>query len=48
MRMRPPSKSEEEGEVIVQKTSDDSLTILGQSFTFDSVADATSTQVSCS
>ncbi|KAK1435325.1 hypothetical protein QVD17_01086 [Tagetes erecta] len=44
VRMRPPSKSEEEGEVIVQKTSGDSLTILGQSFTFDSVADATSTQ----
>ncbi|KAK9072490.1 hypothetical protein SSX86_008924 [Deinandra increscens subsp. villosa] len=44
VRMRPPNKNEEEGEVIVQKTSGDSLTILGQSFTFDSVADATSTQ----
>ncbi|KAI3688395.1 hypothetical protein L1987_82107 [Smallanthus sonchifolius] len=45
VRMRPPNKNEEEGEVIVQKTSSDSLTILGQPFTFDSVADTTSTQV---
>ncbi|KAJ0555289.1 putative plus-end-directed kinesin ATPase [Helianthus annuus] len=45
VRVRPTSKNEEEGEVIVQKTSGDSLTILGQPFTFDSVADATSTQV---
>ncbi|KAI3716452.1 hypothetical protein L1987_67345 [Smallanthus sonchifolius] len=45
VRMRPPNKNEEDGEAIVQKTSGDSLTILGQSFTFDSVADATSTQV---
>ncbi|KAI7738949.1 hypothetical protein M8C21_007338, partial [Ambrosia artemisiifolia] len=45
VRVRPTSKNEEEGEVIVQKTSGDSLTILGQPFTFDSVADATSSQV---
>ncbi|KAL4591147.1 hypothetical protein LXL04_004097 [Taraxacum kok-saghyz] len=45
VRMRPPSKNEEEGEIIVQKTSGDSLSILGQPFTFDSIADATSTQV---
>lgn len=44
MRMRPPNTNEEEGEVIVQKTSGDSLSILGQTFTFDSVADASSTQ----
>ncbi|CAH1452916.1 unnamed protein product [Lactuca virosa] len=44
VRMRPPSKNEEEGEVILQKTSGDSLSILGQTFTFDSVADAASTQ----
>nr|XP_043626170.1 kinesin-like protein KIN-12B [Erigeron canadensis] len=45
VRIRPPSKNEEEGEVIVQKTSVNSFTILGQTFTFDSVADAASTQV---
>ncbi|KAK9078967.1 hypothetical protein SSX86_000636 [Deinandra increscens subsp. villosa] len=45
VRMRPPNKNEEEGELIVQKTAADSLTILGQPFTFDSVADSTSTQV---
>ncbi|KVI00429.1 Kinesin, motor domain-containing protein [Cynara cardunculus var. scolymus] len=45
VRMRPPNKNEE-GEMIVQKTSGDSLSILGQQFTFDSVADATSTQAS--
>ncbi|KAL7596081.1 hypothetical protein Lser_V15G29500 [Lactuca serriola] len=44
VRMRPPSKNEEEGEIILQKTSGDSLSILGQTFTFDSVADAASTQ----
>ncbi|KAL4591149.1 hypothetical protein LXL04_004099 [Taraxacum kok-saghyz] len=46
VRMRPPNLNEEEGEAIVQKTSGDSLSILGQTFTFDSVADATSTQAS--
>ncbi|KAK2988080.1 hypothetical protein RJ640_024708, partial [Escallonia rubra] len=44
VRMRPPSKDEEEGEMIVQKISGDSLSILGQTFTFDSVANAESTQ----
>ena len=42
--MRPPSKDEEEGELIIQKTATDSLSILGQTFTFDSVADTESTQ----
>uniref|UniRef100_A0A5B6YNG2 Putative kinesin-like protein KIN12B n=1 Tax=Davidia involucrata TaxID=16924 RepID=A0A5B6YNG2_DAVIN len=45
VRMRPPNKDEEEGEMIVQKMSGDSLSILGQTFTFDSVADAESTQL---
>lgn len=43
--MRPPNKEEEEGELIVQKVSSDSLSILGNTFTFDSVADTDSTQV---
>ncbi|XP_071690230.1 kinesin-like protein KIN-12B isoform X2 [Rutidosis leptorrhynchoides] len=43
VRMRPPSKSEG-AEVIVQKTAGDSLSILGQDFTFDAVADTVSTQ----
>ncbi|XP_059632075.1 kinesin-like protein KIN-12B [Cornus florida] len=45
VRMRPLNKDEEEGEMIVQKNSSDSLTILGQTFTFDSVADTESTQL---
>ncbi|KAI3511604.1 hypothetical protein L1887_18759 [Cichorium endivia] len=44
VRMRPLSKTEE-GETIVQKTSGDSLSILGQQFTFDHVADTTATQI---
>ncbi|KAJ9555477.1 hypothetical protein OSB04_010091 [Centaurea solstitialis] len=44
VRMRPANKNEEEGEFIVQKTSGESLSILGQPFTFDSVADGSSTQ----
>lgn len=44
--MRPPNKNEEEGDMIVQKISGDSLSIHGQTFTFDSVADAESTQAS--
>lgn len=43
--MRPPTKDEEEGDLIVQKIGVDSLTILGQTFTFDSIADPESTQV---
>lgn len=43
--MRPPNKDEDDGEVIVHKTSNDSLSIIGQAFTFDSVADTESTQV---
>lgn len=44
--MRPPIMDEEEGEMIVQKSSADSLSIVGQTFTFDSVADFNSTQAS--
>ncbi|OVA12970.1 Kinesin [Macleaya cordata] len=44
VRMRPPNVDEEEGEPIVQKLSAESLSILGQTFTFDSVADTGSTQ----
>lgn len=46
MRMRPANKDEEESELIAQKISGDSLSILGQTYTFDSVADADSTQAS--
>lgn len=46
--MRPPNKAEEEGEAIAEKISADSLSILGKTFTFDSVADAESTQASWS
>ncbi|KAM3267305.1 kinesin-like protein KIN-12B isoform X1 [Capsicum chacoense] len=45
VRMRPPTKDEEEGEVVVQKISNDALSIAGHTFTFDSIADAQSTQV---
>ncbi|KAJ4968278.1 hypothetical protein NE237_014979 [Protea cynaroides] len=44
VRIRPPLKEEEEGESIVQKISSDSFSILGQTFTFDSVADSSATQ----
>lgn len=44
--MRPPNIDEEEGELIAQKNSADSLSIVGQTFTFDSVADFNSTQAS--
>lgn len=43
--MRPPHEGREEGEDIVQKLSTDSLSINGQTFTFDSVADTEATQV---
>lgn len=43
--MRPGNKNEE-GETIVHKTSVDSLTMLGQQFTFDCVADSMSSQAS--
>lgn len=45
MRMRPLNKEEDEGEMIVQKVADDSLSINGHTFTFDSVADMEATQV---
>lgn len=45
VRMRPPTKDEEEGEVVVQKVANDSLSIAGHTFTFDSIADTQSTQV---
>lgn len=44
MRMRPPRQEKDEGEPIVQKISSDSLSINGQTFTFDSVADTEATQ----
>ncbi|KAL8262892.1 hypothetical protein R6Q59_024241 [Mikania micrantha] len=44
VRMRPLS-SNEEGETIVQKTSSDSLSMLGHQFTFDHVADVKSSQI---
>ena len=44
VRMRPLKKEEEEGEIIVQKISDNSLSVNGQTFTFDSVADTGATQ----
>ena len=45
VRMRPPTKDEEEGEIVAQKVSNDSLSISGHSFTYDSIADVQSTQV---
>ncbi|KAB2032155.1 hypothetical protein ES319_D05G352500v1 [Gossypium barbadense] len=45
IRMRPPIKEEEEGETIVQKITGDSLSISGQTFTFDSVANSDATQL---
>ena len=42
--MRPPRKDRDEGDMIVEKLSSDSLTINGQTFTFDSVADPEATQ----
>ncbi|KAK4585605.1 hypothetical protein RGQ29_023027 [Quercus rubra] len=44
VRMRPPHKDRDEGDLIVQKISGDSLLINGQTFTFDSVADVEATQ----
>ncbi|PKA57479.1 Kinesin-like protein KIN12B [Apostasia shenzhenica] len=45
VRMRPLNKEEEEeGFQIAQKISSNSISILDQTFTFDSVADASSTQ----
>ncbi|KAK4266579.1 hypothetical protein QN277_027476 [Acacia crassicarpa] len=44
VRMRPPCQDSNEGDLIVQKTSSDSLSINGQTFTFDSVADPCATQ----
>lgn len=42
--MRPPCNDKDEGDMIVEKLSNDSLTINGQTFTFDSVADTEATQ----
>ncbi|KAJ8437088.1 hypothetical protein Cgig2_016442 [Carnegiea gigantea] len=44
VRMRPLDK-DEEGETTVQKISNDSLSINGHTFTFDSVADTEATQM---
>lgn len=43
VRMKPLNKGEE-GDMIVEKMSKDSLTIGGQTFTFDSIAYPESTQ----
>ncbi|KAM5569738.1 kinesin-like protein KIN-12B [Rosa sericea] len=45
VRMRPPRKDRDEGEMMVQKTAGDSLSINGQTFTFDSVADTDASQL---
>lgn len=45
MRMRPLCQEKDDGDPIVQKISGDSLSINGQTFTFDSVADMEATQV---
>ncbi|KAI6693903.1 hypothetical protein NL676_021613 [Syzygium grande] len=45
VRMRPQNHDEEEGDMIVQKVSTDSVTINGQTFTFDAVADAEASQL---
>ncbi|CAA2996922.1 kinesin KIN12B [Olea europaea subsp. europaea] len=45
VRIRPPNKVEEDGGSVIQKLSNDSLSIAGQTFTFDSVADIESTQI---
>lgn len=44
MRLRPPNKEEEDGGTGIQKVTEDSLTISGQTFTFDSIADVHSKQ----
>ncbi|GAA0175608.1 microtubule binding motor protein [Lithospermum erythrorhizon] len=44
VRMRPPNKTVEEGEMIVQKLSEDTLTIGAHTFTFDSIADTEASQ----
>ncbi|KZV26325.1 Phragmoplast-associated kinesin-related protein isoform 1 [Dorcoceras hygrometricum] len=44
VRVRPPNKDEDEGPHVVQKIADDSLSIAGQTFTFDSIADIESNQ----
>jgi kinesin family protein 15 len=43
VRMKPLNKGEE-GDMIVEKMSKDSLTVSGQTFTFDSIANPESTQ----
>lgn len=43
--MRPQNQDEEQGDMILQKISADSVTINGQAFTFDAVADMEATQV---
>ncbi|KHN24042.1 Kinesin-like protein KIF15 [Glycine soja] len=45
VRMRPLSSDKDEGDPTVQKVSNDSLSINGYNFTFDSVADMAATQL---
>ncbi|KAG6535452.1 hypothetical protein ZIOFF_000425 [Zingiber officinale] len=44
VRMRPPDKVEEEADLIVEKVSENSVTVFDHNFTFDSVVDIRSTQ----
>ncbi|KAI3420727.1 uncharacterized protein J3R85_012533 [Psidium guajava] len=45
VRMRPLNHDEEEGDMIVQNVSTDSVSINGQTFTFDAVADTEASQL---
>ncbi|KAI4311396.1 hypothetical protein MLD38_036298 [Melastoma candidum] len=45
VRVRPQNQDEQEGDLVLQKLSADSLAINGQTFTFDAVADVEATQV---
>jgi DNA replication protein DnaD len=45
VRIRPPSKDEEEEESVVQKLSGNSVSISDHTFTFDSVANTGCSQV---
>ncbi|KAK3414663.1 hypothetical protein EUGRSUZ_L00643 [Eucalyptus grandis] len=45
VRMRPHKNDEEEGDMIVENVSNDAVTINGQTFTFDAVADPEASQL---
>ena len=46
MRIRPANGHERDGDWLVRKVSDDSVTVGDRKFTFDSVLDSKSNQVS--